>query len=243
MKALRRLVRRWHRWVGVLVAAPVLLLAVTGILLNHLDALSFRHQPMPLWLAAWYGAEPADQLLGAPLEAGWVVGAGDQLFVDGQRRGPCPGRFRGAIQLPDRLVAACGDSLVVLSSRGELMETLGPAWGVPVFSELGRWQDQPVLVVNREARRFSLESIALGKALDQAWEPAAREPVPRHLAAPLLAWTLPDGLDWQRLLQDLHSGRLFGLGGRLFMDLVALGLILLALSGVWVWWQGRGRRR
>jgi uncharacterized iron-regulated membrane protein len=42
-------------------------------------------------------------------------------------------------------------------------------------------------------------------------------------------------LSLEKLVQDIHSGRILGSAGVFFMDLVAIMLILLSLSGVWIW--------
>jgi len=51
------------------------------------------------------------------------------------------------------------------------------------------------------------------------------------------------GLSWERLLLDLHSGRLFGSVGVFIIDLAGIALLLIALSGVWVWVTKPGRWR
>ena len=42
-------------------------------------------------------------------------------------------------------------------------------------------------------------------------------------------------LTLERLMVDLHSGRLFGLGGTWLMDIVAALMVVLAVSGLWLW--------
>jgi uncharacterized iron-regulated membrane protein len=42
-------------------------------------------------------------------------------------------------------------------------------------------------------------------------------------------------LPLERLLLDLHSGRFFGSAGPWIMDAAAVLLVLLALSGTWIW--------
>ena len=48
-------------------------------------------------------------------------------------------------------------------------------------------------------------------------------------------------ISWQRLMQDLHSGRWFGGWGVWMMDIAAVILLLLAVSGLWMWWGKRRR--
>ena len=45
------------------------------------------------------------------------------------------------------------------------------------------------------------------------------------------------GVSFERLLTDLHSGRLVGLPGSLVMDLAAVALVFLAVSGLIIWWR------
>jgi hypothetical protein len=44
-------------------------------------------------------------------------------------------------------------------------------------------------------------------------------------------------ISWQRLLLDLHSGRWFGAYGVWLVDLAAVILLFLALSGCWIWFS------
>ncbi len=44
-----------------------------------------------------------------------------------------------------------------------------------------------------------------------------------------------NGLPLERIILDLHSGRMFGTFGEYVMDIVALLFIFLALSGGWMW--------
>jgi uncharacterized iron-regulated membrane protein len=46
-------------------------------------------------------------------------------------------------------------------------------------------------------------------------------------------------LTWERVMLDLHSGRLFGALTIWLWDLFALALLLVASSGVWIWMKQR----
>ena len=47
------------------------------------------------------------------------------------------------------------------------------------------------------------------------------------------------GLTLERVLLDLHSGRIFGEYGTYIMDAAAVALLWLSCSGLWVWWRRR----
>ena len=48
-------------------------------------------------------------------------------------------------------------------------------------------------------------------------------------------------LNWERWLQDLHSGRFFGPVGVWIMTIAGAALIVLGISGLIVWVLGRNR--
>ena len=47
------------------------------------------------------------------------------------------------------------------------------------------------------------------------------------------------GLTLERVMLDLHSGRIFGDFGIYIMDAAAVALLWLSGSGLWVWWSRR----
>ena len=47
------------------------------------------------------------------------------------------------------------------------------------------------------------------------------------------------GLTIERVVADIHSGRIVGLAGPYFMDLVAILLIVLGISGLVIWLRPR----
>ena len=82
-----------------------------------------------------------------------------------------------------------------------------------------------------------------------SWRPGEPKVVTWSTPTPLAASDreayarrLAPGIALQRILLDLHSGRFLGRFGPPFFDLVALVLILLALSGAWMFLAPRRRR-
>jgi len=47
------------------------------------------------------------------------------------------------------------------------------------------------------------------------------------------------GLPLERVIIDIHSGRILGQAGVLLVDFMALLFLSLAMSGVWMWYKYR----
>jgi hypothetical protein len=45
----------------------------------------------------------------------------------------------------------------------------------------------------------------------------------------------PKPMDWGKAIKDLHTGKIGGDAGKLLVDLIAVLLIMLTLSGVYLW--------
>ena len=230
--------RRWHRWLGLLVALPVLVLSVTGVLLNHIESLDWADDPLPSWLARSYGVPLSEQIHGSQVDGHWYAQTGERLFMDGSAVASCLAPFQGAVAAQGLTVAGCGGDLLLLQGS-EQVERLRPGQGVPAFTRLGVAGEALVLETENRLLRFGLENLNSVVLAVPDWQPVVIEPLPAVLQPGLQAASVPESLNWQRLLQDLHAGRVFGWAGQLVMDLAALLLVILALTGVIIWSRSR----
>ena len=93
--------------------------------------------------------------------------------------------------------------------------------------------------------RFDLEHGATSAVPKEAmieWARAASQPA--ALAATLAEVYRGSGVSYERVLLDLHSGRLFGRGGEFVVDAAALCLLSLALTGSYMFFKfKRGNQR
>ncbi len=241
---LRRAVLLWHRRLGLAAAPFVALLVVSGILLNHTEALGLdrRFAAYP-WLLSWYGVESDAPENGFPAGDSWVAWAGGRIYLDGAPAGESAAPLAGAaaaVGLPAIAVAAA-DAVWLFAADGVLIEKAAPV-GVPLpvealaagpggalFLRAGGavWAGDADLVEWRRA----------AAAAAPAWARAA--PLPPAIAARIAESRRGEGLPWERVLLDLHSGRLFGALGPLVMDAAAVLLVLLAASGIYNWTRAR----
>jgi hypothetical protein len=221
----------------------ILVICTTGLLLNHSSELRLADMRVQsAWLLDWYGIRP-------PAISSYAAGdqyvshAGQRLYLDAV---PVDGHFSsltGAVKIDDTVLVSTDSGIVVLLPDGTLVEQLAAAHGVPAaIRRIGR--DRRFAVVETATGTWQADSMlghwqraAASGAV--AWsQPAA---LPTHLQALLLADQRGDGLSLERVLLDLHSGRIIGGAGPWLGDAVALLFILLALSGLWIWFQTRSR--
>ena len=230
--------RQWHRWLGLVVAVPVLVLSVTGVLLNHIESLGWSNQPMSPWLARWYGAPVPSDVHGYKLEKQWYVELNERLYIDATDALHCPSPLHGVVRQKGLLVVGCGQELMLLDGNGQLVERMGSAYGLPAFERLGSDEQGLILDTGSSLLRFDVDQL-MATPYQGEWQPAQAQPLPVTLEQTLISQSVPPSLNWQRFLLDLHAGRLGGLAGQLIMDLAALILTILAVTGTVIWSRTR----
>lgn len=258
-RRLRLWVLRWHRRTGLLAVFFVLMLVITGIALNHTESLSLdeRRVSNQVLLNA-YGMELPPLKSFAVGDAQLSQIAGQDLYLDKTRIGFCDAPLHGAVALPAAslsgaggapsvtagwLVALCGEQLWLLEADGNVIERIGRDFGLPEgVSQLGLYGRQLVLG-GAENYRVDLEQLQFQRFdTEQAisWvEPVA---LPQRLQG-LRREHSAAGPSWERVILDLHSGRLFGNWGVYLVDAMAILFLAIALGGVWVWFTKPGRFR
>lgn len=239
----------WHRRLGLVAAALVFIVTVTGILLNHAASLKLKDQIVsnPAVLD-WYGMSPAGAPIGYRAGDGWISWLGGRLFLNGRQIVERMGEIKGALELDGMLVAGSARELLLFTKQGELIERLGAASLPGPISGLGRTK-HGALVLRTAAGRFQARPRLVGwvrSAEPATWVVPAK--IPADVREQVVVAYRGRGLPLERVILDLHSGRIFGAWGPYAMDAAALALILLAASGVYNWVRlrrggSRSRRR
>lgn len=239
---LRRLTLRWHRWLGGGAAVLILLLAVTGVLINHSHRLGLDQRHVD-WrpLLEWYGMGPPQALVAYQAGEHWLLWLDGQLYFDAT---PVPAELGspvGAVRIPPGVVVAAGaQGLALFTPDGMLIERIGLSNlpGTPL--RLGRLGDRVLLETATGRYASDADLLQWQRASAPATWSAPQTP-PQGLKQRLLSAYRGQGLPWSRVLADLHSGRILGGWGVWLMDLAALALVLLALSGLYNWLARRRR--
>lgn len=230
---------RGHRWVGLASSVLILWLVITGVLIHHAADLGLETEPVrSVWILDRYRIEEPEV---ASFKAGerWLSQAGKSLYLDGQRIGSLSEALVGAVGLPGSLVVATRDRLLILDPRGQPIEDLRAEHGLPVkIRHIGVRGGR--IVLETRAGTFEADPDEMQWRAVRAILP---RPAPVEAPATLRAAIAQDArsreISIERLLRDLHSGSFFGAAGRWAIDLVAFALIVMSLSGVWIWLRAR----
>lgn len=242
----KRVILAFHRWLGASAALFLMVLATTGLLLNHSRALGLDNiQVNASLVRSLYGmARTSDILTYRIHELDTVSLLQGRLYFNGQYLSS--GESLAGIHEHDSIsVIATPDTLIMITREGELIESTDTSRlpfdsiiamgtntsGLPVIvSSNGTWQaDEDWIQFKPFEGNYSVRSP------DSA-------SLPDTVADLILADYQGSGPALSKVILDLHSGRLFGWGGRTVMDLTAVAILLLVTSGVSGWLR-KSRRR
>ncbi len=231
----------WHRWIGLTAVVFIIILAATGLALNHTEELQLDERSVQSdALLDWYGIQAPDTLTSYRAGPLTLTEIGNRIFSNTTEMQDISAPLLGAVIVGELVVAAADNKLLLLTTTGELVEKLDGAAGVPAgLQAIGkRGKD----IVFRSAHGYYRTDIDFSRwvetdAAGTNWStPAVPDEI---LVAGLQAAWRGNGLPLERVVLDLHSGRILGPYGVWIMDAAAVLCILLGLSGVWLWVKRR----
>ncbi len=243
------LLRRWHRRLGVAAAAIVLIMVSTGLLLNHagdwgLGAIRLRGLLAAPFLSL---LDERAALLDCPNDPplSWVDG---WLVIPGRARIHALDEPVGALAIPDGLLVASHDAILLFAADGRLVERMGAALLPGSLIALGSERTgEPVLRTASGLFRFDpdlgMVTPFAGSVDAVTWATAPRPPASPQDRRLLAEAARRVGVPFIDALAAVHSGRIFGLPGRLVSDIAAIALLYLAASGLVLAHRRRRRRR
>jgi hypothetical protein len=236
----------WHRYFGLVTALFVVILSITGLALNHTGELQLdaRHVRSDT-LLDWYGIHVPNTLVSYRAGASAISQLGNHIYWNDQLVPANGGTLAGAVDYAGLTVAGLDSSLLLFTRSGELIEQLGTAAGVPPGIEaIGTDSDGKLVVKTAQGDYRTDENFIEWKAATESdvnWV-VTTPPDPRLADALGSAWR-GTGLSLERVLLDVHSGRILGEAGVWLVDVAAVMFLLLAGSGLWLWSRRRASAR
>jgi len=230
-----RHLREWHRKLGIVAAFFLIFLSITGIALNHTDSFKLAHfNVKSTWLLDHYGIKAPNQLsffsdnIIATDQLIWLE---NTLLLEVATPVVSIGKFQNYILI------ATEQSFYIYTQRGELVDQLDTSSGLPYgISEM--FLSKSNVIVKAATGYYQTDSNfydwqKITTAVEPSWI-VKTDATPEKKSSAILNYK-SQFLTWERIIVDTHSGRFFGIIGVYFMDAVALLLILLSLSGIYIW--------
>lgn len=236
----------WHRRIGLVALLLVIILAITGIMLNHTEKFKLDETFInSAWLLNWYGIKPEDEPVSFQVTKGTgshIISAwNEQLFFDDVPITKLEQNIHGAIGAEQFIVVALDNEIILLSYEGELIERVNTSISFSNIQRLGIKYKRPVIETSEPLYYMADEHILDWDVImneDIVW--TEQYSLDDEEYEKLLVAYRGNGLKLERVILDLHSGRIFGSYGVYLMDAAAIALLWLSFSGLWVW---NSRRR
>lgn len=229
--------RWWHKWLGIVLLLPLLIVAVTAILLAHDRSLGLRSMTVAAdWLPG-YGEAGSGVEIRAAQRHGDTDYVATRLGLFTLRDGQVEAvaalhgvELRDLAASGDRLYAAARNGVWAGSGQGEWRLLLkAEAWSVNVRT------DGSLAAATRERGLLVSEDGGV------TWRSEAG--MARAIAEQ--SGIDPGAVSLGRLILDLHTGKAL-LGKQyewLWIDITGAAMVFLTISGFVMWWRARRQRQ
>jgi hypothetical protein len=236
----------WHRYIGLTSALFVILLTTTGLLLNLTDELSLDSRYVQSGLLLdWYGIKPPRDMITYMAGSTAVTEVGRRVYRNTTLIPRVQAPLLGAVEAHGLVIIGIKDQLLLFTTEGQLVERLDNGAGIPEGIRALGLDAAGNLVVKATHGLYRTDSNIL------KWQKESDDPIhwavaaqpPAALRSALQQAYRGRGLTLERLLLDIHSGRIFGSRGGYFVDTAALLFLVLASSGIWLWGRHHANTR
>ncbi len=231
---------------GLFAALFVIVLTITGLALNHTGELGLDSSTVQSHtLLDWYGINAPDIKTAYRAGMHHVTEVGENVYWDTTEIPGVTAPLIGVVEHSGLMIIGVEGHLLLFTATGELVEQLGSAAGVPAGMQgIGLTADGNLAI--RAAHGYyqtSADFLEWNETdeLDATWA-RSEEPSPQLKQAIQASWR-GSGLPVERIMLDLHSGRILGSWGIYLVDAAAILFLLLAISGVWLWGKRRSSAR
>lgn len=233
--------RKFHRRIGISSFIFLLIFVITGLLLQHTPGLHLDRHYIPAVLSKSLYSAAAHETIDYKTDSHWISQAGSFLYIDGI---PIPyielNSLQGAVESKSYIWVVADNKLWLLSKQGEIVDEFSFLSGLPSpTTKIGRASDGTIII-------RGLHQNWQAKEDTQAWQayhggqviwatPDQNFNLPEHIRESVFEHVNAHLISWERVLLDVHSGRLFGVIGIVIADLAALLLLFLAATGIFLW--------
>ena len=237
-KVSRKKLLKYHKIIGLFVCLVLIHLSVTGIALNHTDKLNLNQTKISWnWLLNAYGISVPETKIAFAIEGNFFHLTNSKIFMNTQSIMRSEDILVGVINFDNQFIISTTDDIILINKSGDFIKKIKlPEISVPKINKIGSYVDGIVVEIN-EIKFISdknLENWVPKKDSDTVkW--STEISIPRDMSNQIKKYYVGKGITIEQIILDLHSGVIFKSAGKFFMDIIALLLIFMSISGVWIW--------
>jgi len=237
-----------HRRLGLLLVVFIIILAITGIMLNHTNDLQLnRHRVNNTVILSLYDINPENPPISYRTKQHIISQWDKQIYFDSSKLLSDSQQLRGIINTENIIIMVLSQDVILLSPEGELIDRYAFDYALAQQTEIehiGLFEGQVIIkMIDQSLWQADTDIINWQAIALKHVEWSAPVQLDVALEEQLLKQYRGEGLPLERIVLDIHSGRIFGLIGVYLVDGVALIMLFLSLSGLWMWWQRRLKQK
>jgi hypothetical protein len=234
----------WHRRAGLAAIILLIIMSITGIMLNHTESLKLDETYTDSsFILNWYELDPAGEPLSFKVANHQITQWEHQVFFDDKIVTSSKQIIRGAVESGGLTIIAFDSEIILLTENGAFVDRMPAGTGFSNIQQIGTKHSRPVIRTEKPETKKPIyyiadEEILKWDTVDNAgitWSQSneLNETKRENLRKSYRG----EGLTLERVILDLHSGRILGQFGVYLMDAAAIALIWLSISGLWIWLQ------
>jgi hypothetical protein len=255
-KQRKKVFRKWHRRMGFAASLFLFNLAITGIMLNHYETLSLhKNYISSSSLLNWYNVKAPKNIICSKSSLSSVCQIGGDFYLNNQQFTSNKlldnhslenrGSLISFAKLHSEFFLVTDNSVTIYTDQFDLVESINTneifSWPISkaniidqtlviqvadneYFYDQESFEFQSILATDRKTNSPLVSSTY--KLKDREFTSRLNQSYRQHQITQL------------KFIQDLHSGQLFSLQGKLLTDITGIIILLLAISG-FITWQRR----
>ncbi|MDB4096968.1 PepSY domain-containing protein [Methylophilaceae bacterium] len=241
IRVTKKSINQIHKFTGIAVCVFLIHLSITGIFLNHTEDLDLdeKYTASPMILAL-YNISIPNQKESFLVNDIFISRFGDQVFMGNQPIIKNENPITGATLSNQVLFIAFPNEMVLLTQEGELIERISSTAELPEnIQKLG--VSEGILYLKTPNQLWQSSDQA------QAWELSdsnfndwSNEVImPDQQTKQIEMYFSGKGVSLEQFFLDLHNGNIIKGFGKWLLDIIAIFLLLLSISGIWIWLKKR----
>ena len=224
-----------HRYIGIMSFLVLCWLAISGLLLNHTEGLQLdrKYSSNPILLDLYHIPAPTFKQ-GILLNGKWLFSVKNAVYVEDKKLLETQDSpLIGGLWQENFIAIATYQQVFLFTPELEWIDTLALQ---TTIKKIGLADTKIVLDTDQGCLKIDDDFMELSPCtMSKQFIWSQLDDVPDRVKLAFKQTQYGAVISLERLILDAHSGRIIGLAGVYFMDLMAIFIIMLGISGFTLW--------